>query len=111
MREGRIGLLAVQEMHLTDDLVNQFNTLFENKFALFHSPDPTTRNARGIAVVVNKRMIKADNIRMTTLVPGRAISISVPWQDDIRVNVLAIYAPNAPREIEEFWETIMDEIH
>lgn len=56
-------------------------------------------------------MIKTDDIRMMTLVPGQAISISVPWQDDIRVNVLVIYAPNALREIEEFWETITDEIH
>lgn len=54
MREGRIGLLAVQETHLTNDLVNQFDTLFKNKFTLFHSLDPTMRNVRGIAVVVNK---------------------------------------------------------
>ena len=56
-------------------------------------------------------MIRTDNIKLTTLVPGQAISVSIPWQDDIRVNVLAIYAPNAPREIEEFWGTIMNRIH
>ena len=58
MREGRIGLLAVQETHLTDDLVNQFDTLFGNKFMLVHSPDPATRNAKGVAIVINRRLMK-----------------------------------------------------
>ena len=110
MREGRIGLLAIQETHLTDDLADQFNTLFGNKFKLVYSPDPLTRNAKGVAIVINKRMIRTDDVQMSTLVPGRVISVLIPWQDDLRVNVMAIYAPNAPREIEEFWKSMTDKV-
>ena len=54
MREKRIGILAVQETHLTDEIAQQFNNLFSNTLSLIFSPDPTTCNARGIALVLNK---------------------------------------------------------
>ena len=110
MREGKIGILAVQETHLTDELADQFENLFGNSLLLRFSPDPTTRNARGVAVVVNKRLVKTQGIEETVIIPGRAMVVRVPWHDDQHVNVLAIYAPNIPREITEFWKTIQDKI-
>ena len=41
MRNRGIGVLAIQETHLTDELADQFATLFGNTFTLFHSPDPS----------------------------------------------------------------------
>ena len=79
MREGRIGLMAVRETHLTDNLADQFNILFGDKFKLVYSPDPATRNTRGITIVINRKLIRANNIKMSTLVPGRAISVLIPW--------------------------------
>ena len=110
MREKRIGILAVQETHLTDELAQQFRTLFDNTLSLVFSPDPETRNARGIALVLNKRLLKTDDIKSMVVVPGRAMTISIPWHDNHRVNVLAIYAPNAPREARQFWRTVQYEI-
>ena len=110
IREKRIGILAVQETHLTDELAHQFKTLFDNTLSLIFSPDPETRNARGVALVLNKKLIKTDDIRCTTIVPGRAITINIPWHEDQRINVLAIYAPNTPRETREFWRSIQSKI-
>jgi ribonuclease HI/exonuclease III len=110
MRERRIGVMAIQETHMTDELADQFETLFGNRFALLHSPDPLTRNAKGVALILNKRLIKTSDVELITLVPGRAISVSLPWQDSLRVNVMAIYAPNAPGEIRDFWNVITEKV-
>ena len=108
MRERNLGILAVQETHLTDDLADQFNALFGDKFALYHSPDPDTRNARGVALVLNRRFLNTQGISTTTMIPGRAILISLPWHNETRINILAVYSPNSPREIKDFWKSISD---
>lgn len=70
MRENNIGILAVQETHLTDELAEQFTNLFSNTYVLLHSPDPHSRNARGIAIVINKRFINPELTNMKVIVPG-----------------------------------------
>lgn len=109
MRERNIALLTVQETHLTGELASQFDSLFGDKFTLFHSPDPDTRNARGIALVLNRKLIKTQGAIMTTLVPGRAIFMNIPWHDDSKISVLAVYSPNAPKDIKDFWKSITDQ--
>ena len=110
IREMKLGLLAIQETHLTEELAKQFEDMFGNNLCLKYSPDPETHNARGVAIVLNKRMIKTDETRETIIIPGRAIMIRIPWQDNGHLNVLAVYAPNPPREIRDFWRNIQDEI-
>ena len=110
MRDSNIDLLAVQETHLTEDVAKQFSDLFGNCLALFHSPDPSTNNARGVAIVVSKRKFHTHNISHTVLVPGRAILASIPWQNAQTIQILAIYAPNIPGEIRDFWKSIQNTI-
>ena len=59
--EKRIGILTVQETHLTDELAHQFKFLFDNTLELIFSPDLEIHNVRGIALVLNKRLIKTEN--------------------------------------------------
>ena len=110
MREKRIGILAVQETHLTDEIALQFHNLFNNTLSLIFSPDPDTRNARGVALILNKRLMRTDDVRETTIVPGRAIIINIPWHEGQRVSILTVYAPNIPSEIRTFWKTIQNKI-
>ena len=42
MQEKRIGILAIQETHLTDEVAQQFKDLFGSTLSLVFSPDPTT---------------------------------------------------------------------
>jgi len=111
IRENKLAILAIQETHLTDELVSQFETLFGNSLTLFHSPDPDTRNARGIAIIINKKLIKTDNVTETEIIPGRAIELAIPWHETEKIKILAIYAPNAPREIKDFWNKIQSKIN
>ena len=111
MRDRKLGVLAVQETHLTNELAEQFQALFGSTFSLHYSPDPRTRNARGIAIILNKTTINTDEVTATTVVPGRALSLSIPWQGDSRVNVLTVYAPNSPAEAREFWKAIDNKVN
>ena len=94
-------------MHLMDKLADQFETLFGNKPCLLHSLDPTTHNAKGVVIILNKRLIKTEGLTMNTLIPGRAISILLPWYNNQHIDIMVIYALNHPTKIREFWTTIM----
>ena len=102
----RIAILAVQEMHLTDELAANFESAFDARLRLFHSPLPETRNAAGVAIVANKSLINTDGISCATLIPGRAILAMIPWHANSIIKVLNVYAPNDTRENESFWETL-----
>ena len=106
MRDNAIALLAIQETHLTDELAAQFEDLFGNSFVLNYSPDPHTRNARGVAVVLNRRLIDTRNSSSKTIIPGRALITSIPWNDNRYINILSVYAPNPPRENADLWTKI-----
>ena len=106
MRDNGIGILAIQETHLTEELANQFQNLFGNTLSLHYSPDPTTRNARGIAIVVRRQAINTNDISVHTIVPGRAMIAKIPWHDNQEINILVVYAPNPLRENQEFWGKI-----
>ena len=106
MNTNRIAILAVQETHLTDELAASFETAFETRLRLFHSPLPESRNAAGVAIIANKALIKTNDIQCKTLIPGRAILTEIPWHAGTSIKVLNIYAPNDTRENEAFWEKL-----
>ena len=110
IRDTNIDLLAVQETHLTEDLAKQFTDIFGNTLSLIHSPDPQTNNARGIALVINKKKFRTQDVTNTVVVPGRALLSTIPWQNNQSIRILAVYAPNIPSEIRDFWKTIQNTI-
>jgi len=106
MREKEIGILAVQETHLKQTDVDELNDQFCGQLEIINSCDPTQPNAKGVAFVLNNRKTAWDEASTNEIIPGRAISLIIPWQRTSRLNVLAIYAPNAPTENVDFWETL-----
>ena len=46
------------------------------------------------------------NIKMTTLIPGRAIFLSIPQQYDETLHLINIYAPNNQSQHEQFWSQV-----
>ena len=60
MNAHRIAVLAVQESHLSDELADSISTAFDTKLKLLYSPLPKTRNAAGVAVVINKQLLNVD---------------------------------------------------
>jgi len=106
LNASRIAILAIQEAHLTDELANNVNRAFETKMALFHSPLPDTRNAAGVAIVINKSILNADRVTCEEIIPGRAILATINWHANTKIKILNIYAPNDTRANVNFWEKL-----
>lgn len=106
MRSNGIGILALQETHLTDPHVLQLHSLFGKRLRIFHSSDPEEPNARGVALVLNHEKINPETVSQHIIVPGRALLSCIPWSNSQNINILTIYAPNQTNKNRDFWETL-----
>ncbi|KZV80943.1 DNase I-like protein [Exidia glandulosa HHB12029] len=110
MRKEKIGILAVQETHLSDELIANVNQDHE-EIKLFCSPNPENPTGRGgVGIVLNKRLVRIQEARMWEIIPGRAIVVSIDWHRQQKLTVLAVYAPNDHRENKEFWTNIREKL-
>ena len=74
---------------------------------IINSADPQNPTAgKGVAIVLNKHLIKWNVIATRMIIPGRAILLTLPLKNDLTVNILAIYAPNTPQENASFWASL-----
>ncbi|KAH9850895.1 Endonuclease/exonuclease/phosphatase [Lenzites betulinus] len=108
MKEKHIGVLAVQETHLTQENADILNELFESSLKIFVSPDPESpTSARGVATVVNKKIFDVDSgVTVKQIIPGRALSISLKWGANASIQIINVYAPNGPSENARFWAEV-----
>ncbi|KAL4255818.1 hypothetical protein AB1N83_014347 [Pleurotus pulmonarius] len=107
MRDRKIAVLAVQETHMDEDRRDQMEHLFGRRIRILASADiesPTQK--AGVAIVLNKSLIKAETATIKTIIPGRAIWVKVDWNGGETLTVLAVYAPNAASENTEFWKSL-----
>jgi exonuclease III len=102
MREQKIGILALQETHMTEELKDSIETTFKRLLILSCS-DPESPNSKGVAIVLNRDITNCENVKCTSIIPGRAMAVSIPWHARDVLNILAIYAPNEPTENRDFW--------
>lgn len=109
MREKRIGILCLQETHLTHEHERQIDNLFSRRLLVLNSSDPDRPgNSAGIAFVVNKELTNTANVKMTVLVPGRAAVLSMKWHNEKNITLLNIYAPNNAHEHPIFWTKVRE---
>ncbi|KIK37671.1 hypothetical protein CY34DRAFT_25938 [Suillus luteus UH-Slu-Lm8-n1] len=103
----KISILCIQETHLAPDNKTQIDNLFSRRLQVLNSSDPTRPgNSMGVAFILNKEKLNIEDTKLTILIPGRAISLSLKWHNEHRINILHIYAPNNPQEHPTFWEEI-----
>ncbi len=106
MRQKKIGVLIVGEAHLNDERRDDIEALFNRRLKIFHSEDPDTPNARGVAIVLNKEITETENVVVTEIVPGRAILLETRWHQSEVLSILGVYAPVNPVHNARFWTTI-----
>ncbi|KAJ7280978.1 hypothetical protein C8J57DRAFT_1220252 [Mycena rebaudengoi] len=106
MRDQKIGVLITGEAHLDDQRKDNILRLFDKFISIEFSKDPHTANAAGIAFVLNKRLVKTDNLVTREVVPGRALILEMLHADGTELSILGVYAPNLPSENEKFWKDI-----
>ena len=107
LRTCQIGILAIQETHLSTELALQAGELFTRRLAIYNSPDPDNpTGSAGVAFVINKEKVDTSGITMTTLIQGRAIFLSVPRKHDNNLHIINIYAPNDLSHHVDFWAEV-----
>ena len=91
MKEKRIGILALQETHLSDTHVDKIHKLYRQCLRILHST--LTMNSGGVAFVLNRELINTKDINITTIEQGRAITLTLKWHLTSQMTLLNVYAP------------------
>ena len=110
VRDDKIAILALQETHLNQEQTDSINIMFKDTLYVVASADPESHTSKGVALVINKRLLGVNDIDPYELLPGRALLVSIPWNPQIRINILNVYAPNDPTSNAALWESIHDGI-
>ncbi|KAF5313488.1 hypothetical protein D9611_008631 [Ephemerocybe angulata] len=107
MKDHKLGILAVQETHLTTRTVKALNEKHK-RLHIINSALGQRANAAGIAIVLNKDYTAWREEEHWVLIPGRAILVRIPWKNSggNKRTFLAIYAPNRAKENKEMWQRL-----
>ncbi|SJL06249.1 uncharacterized protein ARMOST_09585 [Armillaria ostoyae] len=108
LKKEKIGMLTLQETHLSDAYVEEIHQKYSRRMKVFHSIDPEHPNAKGVAVVLNRELINIDNVESLEVIAGRALLVTIPWHGDLTLTWLVIYAPNDTAENRQFWTDMSD---
>ncbi|RPD72955.1 DNase I-like protein, partial [Lentinus tigrinus ALCF2SS1-7] len=96
MSDQRIGVLMLQETHLTDERLATLHKMFARRIKIFHSAHPEAPTQReGVAIVVNARLVNLSGAHATEIIPGRALHLSIECQGGYKRQVLCVYAPTS----------------
>ncbi|KAF8059612.1 Endonuclease/exonuclease/phosphatase, partial [Lyophyllum atratum] len=112
VREKRIGILLVQETHLTEERKTNIESLFGKRLQLHISMDPDNPSAKGgVAVILNKSLTNTHDVKILEVVPGRAMLIHTNWHLSEKLSILVVYAPNVTctdgRTNAAFWKDLL----
>ncbi len=96
MADQKIGVLMLQETHLTEERKASIHKMFAKKVRIFHTENPDAPTQReGVAVVLNCRYLNVDGAKATVVVPGRALQVTFKGPGGDERSVLCIYAPTS----------------
>jgi hypothetical protein len=70
MRERKIGILAALETHLSPIDVDYIHHIFSKRLQVYAMIDPTSPQAKGVALVINKEVSNITGIKSKKLIPG-----------------------------------------
>ncbi|EJD36214.1 hypothetical protein AURDEDRAFT_130204 [Auricularia subglabra TFB-10046 SS5] len=106
IRSQKIGVMALQETHLSPEHVNEVMELHKHLHIVnsAHPDNPT--GAGGVALVFNKNMMNYEEVESKVLVPGRAIMAKFSWHRGQKLTVMAVYASTERTENHNMWEEI-----
>lgn len=110
IQSEKIAILMAQETHLDQTMTDQLRSRYEKNLEFLFSAHPTNPRAKaGVGFILNKKLIRPDDIKTYELIPGRAIIIQVKWMNTCNATILNIYAPNERKEHAAFWAKIITE--
>ena len=110
MRTKRITILALQETHLDNDLLEDINRNYDKSLEIYNSPIPDHKqNSGGVTSILQRALIAPEKIQTHVLWPGRALMIKLSWASLKEITILNIYIPTTRSQHKDFWEHIEQE--
>ena len=106
MKEEKLGVLCVQETHCNEETINTLHTLYGRRMKIFHSSAERATIEQGVAIILNRELVDIANVKVTNIIPGRAIMIKMHWHLDRTLSILNVYAPNNMTENTAFWKKL-----
>ncbi|KAK0478651.1 Endonuclease/exonuclease/phosphatase, partial [Armillaria luteobubalina] len=109
MRDHHIAMLIVGEAHLNEERKEGVLSMFGKLLHIKHSKLQDNPNAKGVAIVLNKRLTNCETVKCWEIVPGQALQIQIEWHHGKALTILGIYAPNENGAMNaRFWKKIKD---
>lgn len=104
----RVAILALQETHLDQQLLEEVRTCFGKNLEIINSELPTNpRASAGVAFVINKALIRPQELSVTELEPGRAQMMKIKWLDSCATSITNVYVPHNRDDQKGFWARVM----
>ncbi|KAJ3530054.1 hypothetical protein NMY22_g8738 [Coprinellus aureogranulatus] len=109
MKTKCINYLGIQETHLTQEKVEQLRRTYKT-FEIICSPDPVNPGGRGgVAILINKRNTQWKEIETEIVEEGRAIAITIKWENEKQLRLMNVYAPSGDdTDNARFWGDIAE---
>jgi exonuclease III len=83
---------------------------FKKNLKIFNSAHPDNpRASAGVGFIINRQLIKPDEIEMHELIPRRAAMLKIKWLKTCITTILNVYAPNDRSEHASFWAKVLTE--
>ena len=100
----KIAILAVQETYLDQQMTEQLKLRYKKNLRIVVSPHlENPRVKAGVTFIINKKLIRPEEIKPHELIPGRALMINIKWLGSCITSILNIYAPNERTAHPQFW--------
>ena len=104
MRTKKITILALQEMHLDKEWLMEVRGCYKSSLTIYNSQNPENpMGSAGVAFVLNKALIAPTDLKIHTLVQGRAIGMTIKWVETCDLSIVNVYAPNDKGHQAVFW--------
>ena len=108
MHAEKIAILAIQESHLDQNMTELLGENFEKNLIILNSAHPDNPRAlAGVSFVINKQLIKPEELEMHELIPGRVALLKIKWLNLCSASILNTYAPNDRSEHADFWAKVL----
>ena len=103
----RIAILALQETHLDEQLLEQIQSCFRKNLDIINSPLQANPCASaGVAFIINKALIRPKEYVISILDPGRAIMIKLKWLESCVTSIVNVYALHTRNDQPRFWARV-----
>ncbi|KAF6758474.1 Endonuclease/exonuclease/phosphatase, partial [Ephemerocybe angulata] len=107
IRDRGIGVLALQETHLTEARANDLKACYP-RLHIVNTAHPTHDSSRdGVAVILNKYTTNWADSTTKTIIAGKALLLSLACKNDRKLHILCVYAPSGSDALNAgFWQDL-----